>query len=121
MGRFEAIVKCRCPHCRKGRMFIYRAVEFSKFSKMYDSCKLCEVTFNPEPGFYTGAMYFSYAFNLVIIMGIGLFTQFIFKFPIWQSVMLIGIGVVILTPFNFRLSRAMMLNLFGGIKFNPKI
>lgn len=121
MGKFEAIVKCRCPHCRDGVMFVYRVVAFNKFSKMYDSCKFCETTFNPEPGFYTGAMYFSYAFNLVIIMGIGLFTQFIFKFPIWQSVMLIGIGVVILTPFNFRVSRSMMLHLFGGIKFNPKI
>jgi len=121
MGRFEAIVKCRCPHCRKGRMFIYRAVEFSKFSKMYHSCKLCEATFNPEPGFYTGAMYFSYAYNLAIIMGVGLFTQFIFKSPLWQSIIWIAISVVILTPFNFRLSRAMMLHLFGGIKFNPTI
>ncbi len=121
MGRFEAIVKCRCPHCHKGKMFVYHAVKFNKFSKMYGSCEFCGTTFNPEPGFYTGAMYFSYAMNLAIIMGIGLFTQFVFIFPIWQSVILIAISVIMLTPINFRLSRAMMLHIFGGIDFNPKI
>ncbi len=121
MGKFEAIVKCRCPHCREGVMFVYHVVAFNKFSKMYDSCNFCKTTFNPEPGFYIGAMYFSYAFNLALIIGISLITQFIFKSPIWQSVTLIAISVIILTPFNFRLSRAMMLHLFGGIKFNPTI
>jgi len=32
---------------------------------IYESCQLCKHTFSPEPGFYFGAMYVSYA------MGVG--------------------------------------------------
>ena len=48
-------------------IFLFRPpYNLRKMGDIYESCQLCNRTFNPEPGFYFGAMYVSYA------MGVGL-------------------------------------------------
>ena len=120
MNAIFAILNTRCPHCRKGPMFQKTLLENPlHFSKMHTHCPVCDTNFYPELGFYIGAMYFTYAVNvavvittLVLMLNLGEFTA---KFIIFTTLCL----VFLLMPINFRISRAMMLHLFGGISYDP--
>jgi hypothetical protein len=74
----------------------------------------------PEPGFYIGAMYISYAFNvaLLIAFGVGLYT--LTEAPDWVYIVSIISASFVFIPFSFRYSRIIFLHAFGGIKFDPE-
>ena len=59
------ILRQLCPRCRAGKIFD-RSVFFG-FPKMYERCPVCDLKFEREPGYFLGAMYFSYGLGLVII------------------------------------------------------
>ncbi|MFT7032909.1 MAG: hypothetical protein ACJA2S_001410 [Cyclobacteriaceae bacterium] len=44
---------------------------------MYKKCTVCNLTFEPEPGFYYGAMFISYAISMAmsVISGVVLFND----------------------------------------------
>lgn len=117
----KALLKGKCPRCREGKMFIYpvSVSRLSKFNKMSEFCPHCRLRFEPEPGFYQGAMYVGYAFTLAVFFVAGLSLYFLFD-P--SDVVYIGtvIGVMILiAPFNYRYSRICYLYFFGGTKYDP--
>ena len=121
MNAVLAILDTRCPHCRKGPMFEKRLLENPlQFSKMHTHCPACGTNYYPELGFYIGAMYFTYAVNagvvittLILMLNMGEFTA--------KSIMFTTLCLVfLLVPINFRISRALMLHLFGGISYDPE-
>ncbi|MDW7695454.1 DUF983 domain-containing protein [Flammeovirgaceae bacterium SG7u.132] len=91
-----------------------------KFNKMNETCPKCGQSFHPELGFYFGAMYFTYAFNIALLIGIFVASQVLGDPNLVETLLLVVIPTVLLVPFNFRLSRAMMLHLFGGIPYDPE-
>jgi uncharacterized protein (DUF983 family) len=58
--RAAALLRGNCPRCRKGRIFEGRFA-------MHDTCPVCGLRFAREPGYFTGAMYVSYALALPVI------------------------------------------------------
>ncbi|GAB1445885.1 MAG: DUF983 domain-containing protein [Cyclobacteriaceae bacterium] len=83
-------------------------------------CSNCGVTFEPEPGFYTGAMYVSYVLTLVLFVTISVVLYFLFDNPSdWVYLTAIVVGAVLFTPFSFRYSRILYLHSFGGIHYDP--
>lgn len=120
MNKFKVILQGKCPRCRKGDLFVYPAHHYSKFQQMHTDCKCCGVNFYIEPGFYFGAMYFSYAFVVAIVFIESSILYFVFGDPdmlIYLSINVISI--LLLLPFFFRYSRILFLHLFGGISFDP--
>jgi len=85
---------------------------------MHPACPVCQLSFEPEPGFYFGAMFVSYAINtLQFFFAWGLLVYF---YPSYTLVHLLTLlfGVVMLSlPFTFRLSRAIWLVLF--VRYDP--
>ena len=85
------------------------------------NCPHCGAHYEPEPGFFTGAMYFSYAFSVAIfiVFGIGIF--WLLHDPS-ISVYMVGVIVptILLIPLNFRYSRVLMLYLFSDLRFDPE-
>jgi len=81
---------------------------------MHKSCPNCHQDFMQEPGFYFGAMYFSYAFNIAVMVFFGLAYEILFN-PVetWVTLLSVFLPAVILAPYNYRLSRALMLYIFG--------
>ena len=59
---FRSMWKYECPRCRKGKMY-KEPFEFTNPLAMNDKCQECGLDFNPEPGFYFGAMIISYAIS----------------------------------------------------------
>jgi uncharacterized protein (DUF983 family) len=58
----EGIRRQLCPRCRQGP--IYRLSLWRGFLSMHERCPVCGLKFEREPGYFLGALYFSYAMSL---------------------------------------------------------
>ena len=116
-SKIVKIITLKCPECGEGEMFTNSAYNIKKFAIMHEKCTKCNLNFFPEIGFYYGAMYFSYAINVAIIItcgvGTGLLIGTINPLPVILAAMIPGL---LLVPITLRLSRALMLHLFRKIK-----
>lgn len=115
----EALYSGKCPRCHKGDIFKHKLMDISGFWKMNSHCPHCEVTFEPEPGFYFGAMFVSYALSVVLFATIGITLYVTINPADWIYLVAITVGAVLFTPFSFRYSRILFLYFFGGIHFDP--
>ncbi len=117
-----ALAEGKCPVCRRGDMFMYPVFSKpAKFNVMNDRCPHCDVRLQPEPGFYQGAMYVSYAFTVAVIALVGLVLYLAGNPSEWTYIGT-SIGVMLLlVPFNYRFSRIIYLYAFGGLKYNPQL
>ncbi|MBT1697498.1 DUF983 domain-containing protein [Fulvivirgaceae bacterium PWU4] len=116
-----ALLQGKCPRCRQGDVFAYPATRLSKFTVMNTQCAHCELRFEPEPGFYQGAMYVSYAFTVAFIVIIGILLYVLGDPSEWVYIgVVIGV-MVLLIPLNYRYSRLLYLYFIGGIKYDRKL
>ena len=115
-----AFVKGKCPRCHQGNLFTNRPYSF-KFWKMYDDCPVCGFHFEIEPGFFWGCMYISYFLTVFVILFTAIPTYYILHDPsLFIYLSLIIAMLSILSPLTFRLSRLLMLYLFGEVKYDPR-
>jgi len=106
----------KCPACGTGDIFRHPIQNVTRFADMYPACPVCKVSYHPEPGFYFGAMYITYAINVVLMVVVGVLANYVLDIrSIFQLLIIAGAAVVI-TPFSFRFSRVLWLYWFGGIK-----
>jgi hypothetical protein len=80
-------------------------------------CPVCEANFEPEPGFYFGAMFVSYAISVTIFVVIALFLFVVFHPSDMVYLVCITIAAILSTPISFRYSRILFLYWFGGYRF----
>lgn len=107
---FSSFTQGRCPQCREGKIFKSSVFNLLKFKQMHDNCPVCKVKFESEPGFFWGAMYFSYALNvgLAIVVGVIFFNTYEDP-PLGLMIgTVFGISAVA-SPFVFRLARLLMM------------
>jgi uncharacterized protein (DUF983 family) len=115
----KALAEARCPQCRQSKMFKTGPLNWN-FDQMEKQCDHCELIYEVEPGFFIGAMYFSYAMVVGLLVIIGLVLYHIFGDP-HLLVYIISVPVVVLMglPFIFRSSRVLFLYMFGGVSYRP--
>ncbi len=117
----QALLALRCPRCHQGRLFTTSAFNLSQFANMPAQCPVCGQAFEPEPGFYFGSMYITFAFNVATVVVLGVLIYYLFGNPdTWVYVTAVTAFTILLTPVMLRYSRALMLYLFGGTGYNPK-
>ena len=98
-------------------MFKHRLLSW-KFGEMNESCSVCNQDFKIEPGFYIGSTYVGYAFSVALSMAvIILYLNVFYTWPLWVPVAVAAGIALLFAPVNFRLSRVLMLHLFGGIRY----
>jgi uncharacterized protein (DUF983 family) len=102
-GLLWAMLRLRCPRCRRGRMFRSSLV-------MNDPCPVCGMVFRREEGYFLGAMYCSYIIATVLL------TAFYFGLaallPGWSSIAVALLALVPylpLIPAVFRYSRMLWI------------
>ncbi|MDZ7646318.1 MAG: DUF983 domain-containing protein [Cytophagales bacterium] len=49
---------------------------FQSFQKLNSHCSRCQVSLFPNPGFYFGALFVSYAFNVALMVAISILLYF---------------------------------------------
>lgn len=110
-NRLLSFVEGKCPRCQSGKIFTHPILH-PKFREVHDNCPHCGVKFQSEPGFFWGAMYFSYAILVGLCIFVGVIFYTIYKEPpLFQtSGTIIGI-VILLMPFNLRFSRLLLIYL----------
>ncbi len=93
----------RCPECGEGKIFDSRW-------HMNPNCPKCGLKFERGPGYFTGAMYFSYALGIPIITAGTLIVWWITKWPLYKSVLLVWVLFLPLVPWVFRMSRTLFIH-----------
>ena len=70
----------------------------------------------PEPGFYFGAMYFSYAINVALMVTFGIAYEVLFNPDnVMATLTSVLLAPLLFAPWNYRISRAIMLYALGGV------
>jgi len=117
-----ALLDLRCPRCHQGRLFSHPAYHLTKFAHMPESCPVCQQAFEPEPGFYFGAMFVSYAFSVAIFAITSVLLYYLAGDPaLWVYIVVVGAAATACTPLALRYSRALMLYWFGGVSYRPEL
>ncbi len=99
----SAIFHMRCPKCREGQVF---AARFA----MNDRCPDCDLLFMREPGYFTGAMYISYAIGIPVVALLTLAAYLSFpKWRLYQLVLLAWVGLLPLVPAIYHYSRVLWI------------
>jgi uncharacterized protein (DUF983 family) len=61
-GTLRSIVRQVCPRCREGAIF--RTSLLRGYLSMHEKCPVCGLQYEREPGYFLGALYFSYALSI---------------------------------------------------------
>ncbi|WAC14537.1 DUF983 domain-containing protein [Dyadobacter pollutisoli] len=112
-NKLYSVLFNKCPRCGEGDFFITKsAYNLKNFDKMNKHCPNCGENLVPEPGFYQGALYMSYAFYVAFM--VIYFLIFVNVFPNYLDYFLASIIpiLIILTPYFYRLARRSWLALF---------
>lgn len=110
---FTHLLKNECPRCHEGKAFQNSNLFSFRDEVMNKECPVCHLNFTREPGFYWGAMYVSYALAVLEV----LVTYFICRIAGSGTFDLINLWIILstillLSPFNYRISRLVWLYMF---------
>jgi uncharacterized protein (DUF983 family) len=109
INRLAAIFNYKCPRCRKGDLFAI-PLNIKQPLDMHKRCQVCDLDFEPEPGFYFGAMFISYTISAFILLPVALLAVFKYGWSANQAMLLMmGIGAVGFLKI-LRISRSAWLN-----------
>ena len=119
---FLNLLKCKCPRCRKGDMFVEEnPYKLKSTMKMYEHCPVCGQPFDIEVGFYFGSSYVSYALSVAltvasfiawwVLIGFSLHDNRLFYWIAVNAVILIG-----MQPVLMRVARTLWLAFF--VRYN---
>ncbi len=109
-----SILTVRCPRCHEGKMFpagtLYSP---TKFMKMNKTCSSSGQSFEPEPGYYFGAMFVSYAINTAFFIAVWIALKVLVS-EITTTMMVASLLIVVpgLLPITFRWARILWISIF---------
>ncbi len=110
VSRLQAVLNGLCPRCRQGQVFKYPFYSLRHFDDMHELCPHCHLQFEVEPGYFTGAMYVSYAISGGVALVLGFLLFYLFGDPEgWVYAATIAPIMVLIAPVNFRFSRIVWL------------
>ena len=108
--RVAAVLRHLCPRCLRGRVF-------GGFLRMNETCPSCGLRFEREPGYFLGAMYYSYALSTAA----GLPAFLLLWRAGWEPFptgLVVTACIAAATPFSWRLSRVLWLHMDQS--FDPR-
>jgi len=115
-----AILGAKCPQCREGHLFSVPLMSFKKLSQINSKCEVCQANLNPEPDFYYGAMYISYAFSVALVITALVALNVLLEKPaLWMYLVMVLVLNILLLPLMLRYSKVLYLYLVGKLKYKP--
>jgi uncharacterized protein (DUF983 family) len=121
-GYLEALLKGKCPKCRQGDIFTYPLSRVGKFNVMNEKCPSCGIRLEPEPGFFQGAMFVSYALAVGLIISVWIILYYFFNNPSdWTYITVCTVLILLFVPLNYRYSRILFLYFFGGPRYKHQV
>lgn len=117
MNLIQSMFKMQCPKCRQSDLYV-EPFDLKAPVNMHDRCTVCNQRFEPEPGYYFGAMFISYIWTGWLCLFIVGFCMIVLDWSIGTS---FGILITIMALSYFyimRISRSMYIHI--DIKFDKK-
>lgn len=116
----NAMLNGKCPRCREGNIFPVAMMSYLKLTDVHHKCPNCEAVLTPEPDFFYGAMYISYAFSVALVINILLVLNYLFDDPeISVYVITVVVANFLLLPLMLRYSKVLYLYWVGKLKYDP--
>jgi hypothetical protein len=108
-----SLARLRCPHCHKGKLFVDpNPYKLHRIHLMPKHCACCHQAFEPEQGFYYGAMYVSYALTVALFVTFWVgFMVMLEMNPVRVLIAYVAF-VILFFPYVFRYGRAIYLYFF---------
>ena len=116
--RSISFLLCRCPRCGKDKVFPKSILNLRRFAETQYACQFCKLSYEPEPGFFFGAMYWSYAIIVALIVTLSIGFSILGMFD--YAIVGIPIAIILLLPVIFRYSRMLMLYIVYPIMFKGR-
>ena len=99
----KALVMGRCPRCRQGRIF--PPFWSARLLKMNDSCDVCGLRFEREPGYFLGAMYVSYGMGVFTILPVSMLLILVAGWSLAPVMAVLFVQTIVSMPLFYRYSR----------------
>jgi len=116
MNRWVNAWRYLCPRCRQSPLFI-EPFELSKPLDMPSACRTCGQRYEPEPGFYFGAMFVSYLLSSLILLPIALLLNFFTDISVNAIIgWVIFLGAILFIRI-LRLSRSVWIHIM--VRYDP--
>lgn len=114
----SAIAGAKCPQCREGKLFSVSILSYFKLSEINKTCPVCAANLNPEPDFYYGAMYISYAFSVALVITALTAINVLVEVPeLWMYLVTVVVLNIILLPAMLRYSKVLYLYGLGKLTY----
>ena len=118
ISKAQAILSAKCPNCREGDLFEGSKMSFKNLTSINHNCPVCNANLNPEPDFYYGAMYISYAFSVALVITALVALNVLIKKPeLWMYLTAVVVGNIVLLPLMLRYSKVLYLYLASKLKY----
>ncbi len=117
-SKIYSIFNLKCPRCHTGNLFSTPTFSFHRPFDMPRECPHCGQDFEPEPGFYYGAMFISYIFTGFFCLGFIMILHWVIG---WSTAASFGALIAILAilfVYIFRLARSIWINI--NVKYDPQ-
>lgn len=91
---------------------------FRKLIAVNHFCPNCKANFQPEPDFFYGAMYISYAFSVALVISAIVAMNVLFEKPeLWMYITTVVVTNLLLFPAMLRYSKVLYLYLVGKLSY----
>lgn len=110
MNILTSIWKYKCPRCREGDLYT-KPFKVSKPLDMHEKCTNCGLNFQPEPGYYFGAMFVSYIWTGFLCLGIVGVCILVLGWSVEASFALLILVSALSYFFVLRISRSIYIHL----------
>lgn len=119
-GFLNSVVNSKCPRCNLDNLYIdNNPYHLSKLGQMKKCCEKCGQAYEPETGFYYGAMYVSYGLGIAFMFVPAYLLYVLFGLSFGWLMTFVLTVYVLAFPLFFRLSRNIWLNIF--VKFDAEM
>lgn len=116
LSQYRSIMDMKCPRCRTGNLFLSSTLSYQKPFEMPERCPHCNLLYSPEPGYFYGAMFISYAiwgwFSILFCLAL----VFYFKFSVNGTFGILILLSAIFFVWLFRISRSLWIHF--NVKFD---
>ena len=117
--KLYSISNAKCPRCHDGEFFEYKfTYNPSKITKLHDNCPKCNLKYMMEPSFFYGAMYVNYGITVSLSIATFVISTLLLNLTLLQCFAAITFILIVLAPFNMRLSRIIWINMFVSYNEN---
>lgn len=119
-GFLNSVVNSKCPRCNLDQLYVdNNPYHLSRLGQMKKCCDKCGQAYEPETGFYYGAMYVSYGLGIAFMFVPAYLLYLLFDLS-FVSLMVFVLSVYVFAfPLLFRWSRNIWLNIF--VKYDAEL